>query len=227
MPALRAVTPSASVQQLRLPLERSDASGPLVVSASNAEAARVLEGWPDGVGSVLALHGPAGSGKSRLAAAWAERVGAMALHGSEAALIDPRELEGRPVLLDRAPEADDESLFHLINLAPAGGALLLVGRTPPRAWSVALPDLRSRLDALRTVAIAAPDDAVMAAILRARFAERSIAPGDEVIDYLVRRLDRSAEAAVAAVERLDALHRPVTRALARLALDGEETPPGA
>ncbi len=227
MPALRAVTPSASVQQLRLPLERSDASGPLVVSDSNAEAARVLEGWPDGVGSVLALHGPAGSGKSRLAAAWAERVGAMALHGSEAALIDPRELEGRPVLLDRALEADDESLFHLINLAAAGGALLLVGRAPPRAWSVALPDLRSRLDALRTVAVAAPDDTVMAAILRARFAERSIAPGDEVIDYLVRRLDRSAEAAAAAVERLDALHRPVTRALARLALDGEETPPGA
>jgi chromosomal replication initiation ATPase DnaA len=69
--------------------------------------------------------------------------------------------------------------------------------------------------------VEAPDDAVMAAILRARFAERSITPADDVIDYLVRRLDRSAEAASRAVERLDALHRPVTRALARLALDGE------
>ena len=70
------------------------------------------------------------------------------------------------------------------------------------------------------MAIAAPDDSVLSAILRARFAERSIAPSDETVDYLVRRLDRSAEAASAVVERLDALHRPVTRALAREVLEG-------
>jgi chromosomal replication initiation ATPase DnaA len=122
--------------------------------------------------------------------------------------------------LDRARDADDESLFHLINLAhTGGGALLLVSRAAPRNWSVALPDLRSRLDAVRTVAVEAPDDRVLSAILRARFAERSIAPTDEVIAYLVRRLDRSADTAATAVERLDALHRPVTRALARQVLD--------
>lgn len=221
-PAPAPAPPRTPPQQLRLPLESLGVSEALVESACNAEAAGVLARWPDRVGVTLALHGPAGSGKSRLAAAWAERVGAIALHGAEAALIEAAELEGRPVLLDRAQDADDESLFHLINLAAAGGgALLLVSRDPPRAWPSALPDLRSRLDAIRVVAVEAPDDAVMAAILRARFAERSITPADDVIDYLVRRLDRSAEAASRAVERLDALHRPVTRALARLALDGE------
>lgn len=219
MPAPSA--PSAPAQnQLRLPLERHVLGEALVVSDSNAEAVQVLARWPDGAGAVLALHGPAGSGKSRLAADWAERIGAVPLDGAEAALIDPLELEGRPVLLDRAGDADDETLFHLINLANGGGgALLLVSRSAPRQWAVTLPDLRSRLDAVRAVAIAAPDDAVLSAILRARFAERSIAPADDVIDYLVRRLDRSAEAAALAVERLDALHRPVTRVLARQVLD--------
>ena len=213
--------PSAPVQnQLRLPLERHVLGEALVVSDSNAEAVQVLARWPDGAGAVLALHGPAGSGKSRLAADWAERIGAVPLDGAEAALIDPLELEGRPVLLDRAADADDETLFHLINLANGGGgALLLVSRSAPRQWAVTLPDLRSRLDAVRAVAIAAPDDAVLSAILRARFAERSIAPADDLIEYLVRRLDRSAEAAALAVERLDALHRPVTRVLARQVLD--------
>lgn len=206
-------------QQLRLPLESHGVFEAFVESGCNAEAVGVLKRWPDGAGAVLALHGPAGSGKSRLGAAWAERVGAVALHGGEAALIDPLELEGRPILLDRAPDADDESLFHLINLAMTGGALLLVGRQPPRAWPTALPDLRSRLDAVRTVVIGAPDDAVLSAILRARFAERSIAPSEETVDYLVRRLDRSAGAASAVVARLDALHRPVTRLLAREVLD--------
>lgn len=218
MSALSALPPTTT-EQLRLPLERPVAGEVFVTSDSNAEAVRVLARWPDGVGAVLALHGPPGSGKSRLAADWAERVGAVPLNGAEAALIDPLELEGRPVLLDRAADADDESLFHLINLANSGGALLLVSRSAPRQWSVDLPDLRSRLDAVRAVAIAAPDDAVLSAILRARFAERSITPSDDVIDYLLRRLDRSAETAAAVVERLDALHRPVTRVLARQVLD--------
>lgn len=219
MSALSALPPTTT-DQLRLPLERPVAGEAFVTSDSNAEAVRVLARWPDGVGAVLALHGPPGSGKSRLAADWAERVGAVPLNGAEAALIDPLELEGRPVLLDRAADADDESLFHLINLANSGGgALLLVSRSAPRQWSVDLPDLRSRLDAVRAVAIAPPDDAVLSAILRARFAERSITPSDDVIDYLVRRLDRSAETAASVVERLDALHRPVTRVLARQVLD--------
>lgn len=220
--------PTSAEEQLRLPLERHGEAEAFVVSDSNADAVDVLTRWPDGVGSVLSLYGPAGSGKSRLAADWAERVGATPLHGAEAALVDPLELEGRPVLLDRAPDADDESLFHLINLANAGGgALLLVSREAPRNWTVALPDLRSRLDALRTVSVEAPDDLVLSAILRARFAERSIAPADEVIDYLVRRLDRSADAAAAVVERLDALHRPVTRVLARQVLDDMHKPENA
>ncbi|WP_426016328.1 chromosomal replication initiator DnaA [Brevundimonas sp. DWR2-3-1b1] len=219
MTALSAL-PRPTAEQLRLPLERHVVGEAFVTSDSNAEAVRVLTRWPDGAGAVLALHGPAGSGKSRLAADWAERVGAVPLNGAEAALIDPLELEGRPVLLDRAADADDESLFHLINLANSGGgALLLVSRSAPRQWSVDLPDLRSRLDAVRAVSIAAPDDAVLSAILRARFAERSITPADDVIDYLVRRLDRSADTAAAVVERLDALHRPVTRVLARQVLD--------
>lgn len=219
MPAPSAPT-NPTAEQLRLPLERPGEAETFVISASNAEAADVLSRWPDGVGSVLSLHGPAGSGKSRLAAVWAERVGAIPLHGSEAAIVDPRDLEGRPVLLDRAPDADDESLFHLINLAVSGGgSLLLVSRSSPRNWPVALPDLRSRLNAVRTVSIEAPDDAILSAMLHARFAERSITPSSEVIDYLVRRLDRSSEAVATVVDRLDALHRPVTRALARQVLD--------
>lgn len=213
----------SDIQQLRLPLrqEASQRAADFVVSESNSAATSVLATWPEMAGSVLSIFGPPGSGKSHLAAAWVERTGAVALHGAEAALVDPLELEGRPVLLDRAQDADDESLFHLINLTQSGGgALLLVSRDPPGAWATDLPDLRSRLNAIRTVGIEAPDDVVFAAMLRRAFASRSITPADELIDYLVRRIDRSADAAEAVVDRLDALHRPVTRVLARQVLDG-------
>ncbi len=212
----------SSQDQLRLPLTRDvpASAAAFVRSASNAFAHDALAVWPDSTGRVMALCGPAGCGKSHLAALWAERVGAVPLNGSEAVLADPLELEGRPVLLDIAQDADDETLFHLINLAQQdGGALLMVSRPSPRRWQVAVPDLRSRLDAVRVVAMEAPDDLVLSAILGARFAERSITPGDGVVDYLIRRIDRSAAAAADIVERLDAQHRPVTRTLARQVLE--------
>ena len=98
----------------------------------------------------------------------------------------------------------------------------MVSRPSPRRWAVEVPDLRSRLDAVRVVAMEAPDDAVLSAILATRFAERSITPGEGVIDYLVRRIDRSAETVAAIVDRLDAEHRPVTRALARQVLGASD-----
>ena len=213
---------TAPIDQMRLPLQSDlpDGAEGFVVSDCNRAAVEAVADWPNLIGGVMAICGPAGCGKSRLGQIWAERVGAVAIHGGEAAVIDPMELEGRPVLLDRAMDADDETLFHMINLAQApGGAMLMLSRPAPSAWEATLPDLRSRLNAVISIPMEAPDDLVLAAMLEARFAERGIRPPKDVIPYLVRRIDRSAEAAAAIVERLDALHRPVTRALAREALD--------
>ena len=189
---------SVPPDQMRLPLQRDLPEGAegFVVSDCNRAAFEALADWPNLIGGVMAICGPGGCGKSRLGQVWAERLAAVALHGAEAALIDPLELEGRPVLLDDAMQADDETLFHLINLAQApGGALLLIDRPAPSAWEVSLPDLRSRLDAVISVPVEAPDDAVLAAMLEARFAERGIRPAKDVIPYLLRRIGRSAAAA--------------------------------
>lgn len=210
---------------MRLPLQRDlpDGAEGFVVSDCNRSAVEALADWPNRIGGVMAICGPAGCGKSRLGQIWAERVGAVAIQGAEAALIDPLGLEGRPVLLDPARDVDDETLFHLINLAQSpGGALLMVARSAPSSWEVTLPDLRSRLDAVISVPVEAPDDAVLSAMLEARFAERGIRPQKDVIPYLLRRIDRSAAAAAEVVVRLDALHRPVTRALAREVVEGAE-----
>lgn len=210
---------------MRLPLQRDlpDGAEGFVVSDCNRSAVEALSDWPNRIGGVMAICGPAGCGKSRLGQIWAERVGAVAIQGAEAALIDPLGLEGRPVLLDPARDVDDETLFHLINLAQSpGGALLMVARSAPSSWEATLPDLRSRLDAVISIPMEVPDDAVLSAMLAARFAERGIRPQKDVVPYLVRRIDRSAAAAADVVERLDAMHRPVTRALAREVVEGAE-----
>ena len=136
-------------------------------------------------------------------------------------------LQGRPVLFEDADRAQrDELLFHLINMVEqSGGGLLLTGRTPPSGWNAALPDLRSRLNALPVAQIEEPDDEILESVLRKFFRERNIRPTEDVFPYLLRRMERSAPKALEMVIRLDeaadAEGRPVSRALARQILEAE------
>jgi chromosomal replication initiation ATPase DnaA len=122
---------------------------------------------------------------------------------------------------------DEETLFHLINLAgrSRGGGLLLTARSRPTAWAAALPDLRSRLNALPVAEIEAPDDQVLIGVLRSFFRERNIRPSDDVYPYLLRRMERSIAGAREIVRRLDETEdpeiRPVSRVLARQILEGD------
>ncbi len=193
------------------------------MSASNAEAVRAVEAWPAWHGGVLALVGPQGVGKSHLAQAWLKRARAVELDAG-APPSDLRDLAGRPVLVEQADQADPETLFHLINMAAQPGAgLLLTARTAPAAWTSALPDLRSRLNALAVAELGEPDDELLRGVLQKFFRERHILPSDDIYPYLLRRMERSVPVALAIVERLDeasdAEHRPVSRALARQILE--------
>ena len=187
-----------------------------VVSAANETALTAIEAWPAWPGGALALVGPEGSGKTHLATIWADR--AEAVRYTTGAQGD-----GRPVLVENADSIDDEALFHLINRAPSDGGLLLTGRARPAVWPAALPDLRSRLNALTTAEIGAPDDALLIAVLEALFREKHIRAAPDLYEFLLRRMERSVTAARAIVTRLDEAAaeqgRPVNRALARDVLE--------
>src|SRR5690606_41633679 len=128
-------------------------------------------------------------------------------------------VERRTCQLVSDEHASEEPLFPRVILSQVPGvALWLVSREAQATWPTRLPDLRSRLDAVRCVALEAPDDAVLAAMLVRAFEARAIRPPEDLVAYLVRRIDRSSAAAEAIVARLDALHRPVTRALAAAVL---------
>ncbi len=170
----------------------------------------------------MALVGPEGSGKTHLASAWAAASGAQVV-GDGA--IDMADLSVGPVVLEAADRRPaDAALFHLINRAEAGASLLLTSRISPRLWGATLPDLRSRLNAIRAVDMGAPDDVVLEGVLLKFFRDRHIRPDADLIAYLIRRMERSVPAARLLVERLDevagASRREINRALAREILDG-------
>jgi len=219
--------------QLAIDLPHRPALGraDFLVSDCNAAALQWIERWPDWPAPALVLHGPAGSGKSHLAELWRERSGGVMVAGEDLPGADPNELASRrAVALDDAARAPERGLLHLYNCcSEAGARLLVVAREAPASWPIALPDLASRLRAAPSVAIAAPDDRLLAAVLVKLFADRQVQVTPEVIGFLLRRMERSFAAAGALTERLDRLAlgagRPITVALARRVLAEAQNKP--
>jgi chromosomal replication initiation ATPase DnaA len=215
------VSVNDSPGQLPLPLGHapSSARADLVADASNAAALAWLDRPGDWPQHRLALHGAAGVGKSHMLRAAAAGQGWRLLHG--AALTEAEALAACPgTALDDAEAAPETALFHLINRsAEARAPLLLAAREPPARWPVALPDLASRLRATLAVGIAAPGEALLAALLAKHLADRQIRVAADVQAWLLARLPREAAAIAGAVAALDAAALaaggPVTRALAR------------
>jgi chromosomal replication initiation ATPase DnaA len=170
----------------------------------------------------MLLVGPQGSGKSHLAAIWAELSGARAIaaHALTADAVPAALTTGALVVEDLKSGAFDErAMFHLLNLARQDEAYVLItAQTPPSAFEIELRDLRSRLRAVPTVTLLPPDDLLFRGLIVKFCADRQLSVDEAVVSYLITRIERSYAAARAAVALLDTealrLGRPVTRALA-------------
>ena len=195
-----------------------------ITAPCNAQAKALIQNgnWPAGK---LVLTGPQGAGKTHLLQIWARATGATVLRPRDLAKVDLTALADQGALaLDEASDLAaardlETAAFHLHNmLAERQGQLLLAARTPVRDWGLTLPDLLSRLQAAQHVALAAPDDALLAGVLEKLFADRQVRIPDTLIPFLLPRMERSLAAAQALVTRLDAeslaRKKPISRQLA-------------
>jgi chromosomal replication initiation ATPase DnaA len=202
------------------------------LAAGSNEAARTWLGrtevWPE---RRLALWGGEARGKTHLLRIWAGRTGAEVIEGPELSGF-PEVASPGGVAVDDADRADEAALLHLLNTArDLGRPVLLAARLPPARWTIVLGDLASRLRAVTTVEVGAPDDDLLRRLLLHWLAERQLVADEALHNRLLLRLPRSPEVMRAAVERLDAealtsRRRTVTPAMVRDALAGiaEESP---
>ncbi len=211
-------------RQLPLDLGHRSAMGEddFLVAPGNQDAVAWLDAWPEWPAPALILFGPSGCGKSHLAQIWRARARANLLTVEDLATEDLPDLlrPMRTAVLDGAQgvagdPALERALFHLYNLArEMGGHLLLLADNAPINWVIRLPDLRSRLMAAPAVGMAAPDDALLMAVLVKLFTDRQIRVGEDVIDWLMTRTERSFANARRVVAELDhaalAAKKPIT-----------------
>src|SRR5262245_28009543 len=138
-------------RQLLLALDHSVsfARDDFLSGPSNVAALSLVERWPDWI---VALIGPEGSGKSHLAAIWAEATGARILSAKllSTTSVPGALATGALVIEDlEAADLDEQALFHLINLAREERTyLLLTSRSTVASFPIRIRDLASRLRAV-------------------------------------------------------------------------------
>ncbi|OFX03407.1 MAG: hypothetical protein A3D94_21140 [Alphaproteobacteria bacterium RIFCSPHIGHO2_12_FULL_66_14] len=180
-----------------------------VVADGNREALAWIERWPHWPAPALAVSGPTGCGKTHLARIWAARAGAMVVEGADlegksVADLSDMAVVSPTIVVENADRAPERGLFHLYNLLrECGGHMLLTSALPPAHWSIALPDLASRLRAAPAVAVSPPDDELLGSIILKQLGDRQLHAGAGVVQYLVSHMERSAEAARRVVAALD------------------------
>ena len=193
------------MNQIALPLDWpvADRDEDFLVSDSNRAAFEHYKRWSLWPVMATLLTGPRKSGRSLLGRIVARKTG------------------GR--LFDNAEQHDEEALFHAWNEAQEKRRpLLMIADSPPPAWEIKLPDLRSRLAATPHVAIEQPDDPLLIDLIAKLLGDRGVVTPPEVTDFLVPRIERSYVAVQQVVDALDramlSQHRRITVPMAKRVL---------
>jgi len=220
--------------QLPLDLGHRTALGrdEFIVARCNENALLWIDRWPDWPAIGLALYGSPGCGKTHLAEIWRARSNALVIDAKAMTIHNPVELisDAQALVIENLPaDMAEQALFHIYNLiGERGGHILFTALEAPARYDIRLPDLFSRLRAMPAVAIDDPDDAVLGAVMRKMFADRQLPVSEDIIEYLLIRMERSFHAARKIAEEIDrvalAERRQVTIPLAKsvlAALDAE------
>lgn len=200
-------------RQIPLDLETRPAMGRehFLLGPGNRDAVAWIDRWPDWPAPALFLSGPPASGKSHLAAVWKQKAKASTIRADALVSMNAEDIaaQGENLLIDGldpwiGEREVETTLFHLYNMFREGGRWMLVSaRMSPAQADFTIADLASRLRAAPQALIRAPDDALLASVLIKLFSDRQLAVGNDVIRYILPRMERSFTAARDLAERAD------------------------
>ena len=178
------------------------------VSTSNLEAFEILNSWPKWIKKFINLYGEKYSGKSHLAKIFELKSTCLNIsekNFTEEILIKFKTKQSL-IIEDYQNNISENLLYSLINIVEQENKYLLItSEKPINEFNYKVDDLVSRLNNFLYIKLGAPDDELIYALIVKNFSDRQITIDKKLIDYIIKRIDRSYESIFIFISKVDQL----------------------
>ena len=164
------------------------------VSKSNYFAFQLIEKWPKWEKNILNISGEKFSGKSHLANIFCNKNKCIKIAEEQLndEILKKLKLHENIVLDNFDNLTEERLLYSLFNLVDHDNKYLLINSIKPiNEMNFDLNDLKSRSKNCLFAKIDKPDDELMFAIILKNFSDRQIQIDKKLIDFIIKRIDRS------------------------------------
>ena len=178
------------------------------VSESNYFAFKLIENWPKWEKNIVNICGEKYSGKSHLCNIFIKKNKAIKLNETEinTDLLKEIKLHQNIVIDNFRNEGDENLLYSLFNLVDQDNKFLLINsEVPINEINFKLKDLISRSKNCLLAKIQKPDDDLMFALILKNFSDKQITIDKKIIDFIVKRIDRSYSKILEFIYKIDEL----------------------
>jgi len=164
------------------------------VSKSNYFAFNLINTWPKWEKNFLNICGENFSGKSHLANIFLKKFKGIKINAHSFKNENLQEIKiYENIILENFDKNIDEVLIYsLFNIIDQDNKYLIINSTTPiNEISFKLNDLKSRTKNCLFAKIEKPDDELMFALILKNFSDRQITIDKKLIDFIIKRIDRS------------------------------------
>ena len=164
------------------------------VSKSNFFAFQLIDNWPKWEKNILNIYGEKFSGKTHLSNIFLSKNKGIKVDESNVnnEIFKKLKLYENIIIDNYSNTADENLMYSIFNLADQDNKYLIINsRKPINEINFKLDDLSSRSKNCLFAKIDQPDDDLMFAILLKNFSDRQIQVDKKLIDFIIKRIDRS------------------------------------
>ena len=164
------------------------------ISNSNKNIFKLFDTWPKWEKNFLNIIGEKFSGKTHLINIFLEKFGGIKIESKK---LDNEYLKKikvyQNIVLEDLEEIIDENLlFTFLNIIDQDNKYLITtSKKPITNLSFKLEDLKSRSSNFLLINIEKPDDELIFALILKNLSDRQISIEKKLIDYVIKRIDRS------------------------------------
>ena len=178
------------------------------VSKSNYYAFQLIENWPKWEKNILNIYGERFSGKTHLTNIFLSKHNGIKVNENEIneEIFKKFKLHQNIIIDNYNFKSNENLMYSIFNLVDQDNKYLIINSINPiNEINYKLNDLKSRSKNCLFAKIDNPDDELMFAIILKSFSDRQIQVDKKLIDFIIKRIDRSYSKIVDFIYKVDEL----------------------